>query len=72
MLGLVPFTVVLVGLATSVHTESVGRVIELTLGRIVPGASADVVEKAFEGTRRSAAATCGARSRSGWASGSRC
>jgi YihY family inner membrane protein len=54
VLGLVPFTVVLVGLATSVHTESVGRVIELTLGRIVPGASADVVEKAFEGTRRSA------------------
>ncbi|MFF9488089.1 YihY/virulence factor BrkB family protein [Streptomyces sp. NPDC014676] len=54
VLGLVPFTVALVGLATSVHTESVGRVIELTLGRIVPGASADIVEDAFEGTRRSA------------------
>ncbi|MFJ7771203.1 YihY/virulence factor BrkB family protein [Streptomyces sp. NPDC097107] len=54
VLGLVPFTIVLVGLATSVHTEGVGRVVELTLGRIVPGASADVVEKAFEGTRRSA------------------
>ncbi|MFH9729056.1 YihY/virulence factor BrkB family protein [Streptomyces sp. NPDC017260] len=54
VIGLVPFTIVLVGLATSVHTEGVGRVIELTLGRIVPGASADVVEKAFEGTRRSA------------------
>lgn len=54
VLGLVPFTVALVGLATSVHTDSVGRVIELTLGRIVPGASADIVEDAFEGTRRSA------------------
>ncbi|WP_338703297.1 YihY/virulence factor BrkB family protein [Streptomyces sp. Q6] len=54
VLGLVPFTVVLVGLATSVHTEPVGRVIELTLGGIVPGASADVVEKALDGTRRTA------------------
>ncbi|WP_030866807.1 YihY/virulence factor BrkB family protein [Streptomyces sp. NRRL S-37] len=54
VLGLVPFTVALVGLATSVHTEGVGRVVELTLGRIVPGASADIVEDAFEGTRRSA------------------
>lgn len=54
VLGLVPFTVALVGLATSVHTEGVGRIIELTLGRIVPGASADVVEDAFDGTRRSA------------------
>ncbi|MFF7048777.1 YihY/virulence factor BrkB family protein [Streptomyces griseorubiginosus] len=54
VLGLVPCTVALVGLATSVHTESVGRVIELTLGRIVPGASSDIVEEAFEGTRRTA------------------
>ncbi|MEV5612786.1 YihY/virulence factor BrkB family protein [Streptomyces sp. NPDC052225] len=54
VLGLVPFTVVLVGLATSVHTESVGRVVELTLARIVPGASTGVVEKAFDGTRRTA------------------
>jgi YihY family inner membrane protein len=52
VVGLVPCTVALVGLATSVHTEGVGRVIELTLGRIVPGASADVVEDAFDGTRR--------------------
>ncbi|GAA4803920.1 YihY/virulence factor BrkB family protein [Streptomyces ziwulingensis] len=54
VLGLVPFTVALVGLATSVHTESVGRVIELTLGSIVPGASDQVVADAFEGTRTSA------------------
>lgn len=54
VLGLVPCTVALVGLATSVHTEGVGRVIELTLGRIVPGASAGIVEDAFDGTRRTA------------------
>ncbi|CAL9634178.1 YihY/virulence factor BrkB family protein [Streptomyces pilosus] len=54
VLGLVPFTVALVGLATSTHTESVGRVIELALGDIVPGASADIVEDAFDGTRRTA------------------
>jgi YihY family inner membrane protein len=52
VLGMVPFTFALVGLATTVHTESVGRIIELTLGRIVPGASADVVEEALAGTRR--------------------
>ncbi|MFH8447841.1 YihY/virulence factor BrkB family protein [Streptomyces fungicidicus] len=54
VLGLVPCTVALVGLATSVHTESVGRVIELTLGRIVPGTGAGLVEDALDGTRRSA------------------
>lgn len=60
VLGLVPFTVALVGLATSVHTEGVGRVVELTLGRIVPGASADLVQDAFDGTRRSAHGDIGA------------
>lgn len=54
VLGLVPFTVALVGLATSVHTEGVGRIVELVLGRIVPGAGADVVEDALDGTRRTA------------------
>ncbi|MFF5251348.1 YihY/virulence factor BrkB family protein [Streptomyces leeuwenhoekii] len=54
VVGLVPCTVALVGLATSVHTEGLGRLIELTLGRIVPGASADVISDAFDGTRRSA------------------
>ncbi|MFD3842595.1 YihY/virulence factor BrkB family protein [Streptomyces sp. NPDC058642] len=54
VLGLVPCTVALVGLATTVHTESLGRVIELTLGRIVPGASAEIVEDALDGARRTA------------------
>jgi YihY family inner membrane protein len=51
---MVPFMIALVGVATVAHTESVGRIIELTLGRIVPGASAEVVEEALDGIRRSA------------------
>ncbi|MFF3311173.1 YihY/virulence factor BrkB family protein [Streptomyces sp. NPDC002952] len=54
VLGMVPFTIALVGVATTVHTESVGRVIELTLSRIVPGASTDLVKDALDKTRRSA------------------
>jgi YihY family inner membrane protein len=54
VLGMVPFTIALAGVATAAHTESVGRIIELTAGRIVPGASAEVVEEALAGTRRSA------------------
>ncbi|MFG3720276.1 YihY/virulence factor BrkB family protein [Streptomyces massasporeus] len=54
VLGMVPFTIALVGVATTVHTESVGRIIELTLGRIVPGASAELIEDALDGTERSA------------------
>ncbi len=54
VLGLVPCLVVLVGLATSVHTEGAGRVIELTLSRIVPGASEEVVEEVFDTTRHTA------------------
>ncbi|GGX89753.1 YihY/virulence factor BrkB family protein [Streptomyces minutiscleroticus] len=54
VLGLVPFTIALVGVATTVHTESVGKVVELTLARIVPGASSDLVRDALAGTERSA------------------
>ncbi|HZG06435.1 MAG TPA: YihY/virulence factor BrkB family protein [Streptomyces sp.] len=54
VLGMVPFTIALVGVASTVHTESVGRIIELTLARIVPGASAELVEEALGETRRSA------------------
>ncbi|KAA0943121.1 YihY/virulence factor BrkB family protein [Streptomyces apricus] len=54
VVGMVPFTIVLVGVATTVHTESIGRIIELTLGHIVPGASADLVEEALDKTERSA------------------
>ncbi|MFJ8506097.1 YihY/virulence factor BrkB family protein [Streptomyces avermitilis] len=57
VLGMVPFTIALVGVATTVHTESVGQIVELTLARIVPGASADVVKDALAGTRRTAHAS---------------
>ncbi|MEV8350493.1 YihY/virulence factor BrkB family protein [Streptomyces niveus] len=43
VLALVPFSIALVGVATSLHTESVGRVVELTLTRIAPGPSADLI-----------------------------
>ncbi|GAA3141121.1 hypothetical protein GCM10010521_29520 [Streptomyces rameus] len=54
VLGMVPFTIALVGLATAAHTESVGRVVELTLGRIGPGAGSDVIQDALRRTRRTA------------------
>ncbi|MET9908427.1 YihY/virulence factor BrkB family protein [Streptomyces sp. NPDC006476] len=54
VLGLVPLTLALVGLATSVHTDAVGRVVERALGDIVPGAGAQVLHEAFAGTRRTA------------------
>ncbi|MEU3184127.1 YihY/virulence factor BrkB family protein [Streptomyces sp. NPDC006923] len=56
VLGMVPFTIALVGVAATVHTESLGRIIELTLGRIVPGDSAELVQGALNDTRRSAGA----------------
>ncbi|WP_329391076.1 YihY/virulence factor BrkB family protein [Streptomyces sp. NBC_01716] len=43
VLALVPFSIALVGVATSLHTESVGRVVELTLTGIAPGPSADLI-----------------------------
>ncbi|MFJ4839668.1 YihY/virulence factor BrkB family protein [Streptomyces sp. NPDC088746] len=57
VVGMVPFVIALVGVATTVHTESIGRVIELTLGRIVPGASVELVQGALRDTRRSADST---------------
>lgn len=57
VVGLVPFAIALVGVATTVHTESIARVIELTLGRIVPGASVELVQGALRDTRHSAGST---------------
>lgn len=55
VLGIVPFLVAVVGAAATVHTDAVGRVVELTLTKIVPGDSADLIADAFAETRRSAA-----------------
>lgn len=53
-LAVVPFTIALVGLATTLHTESVGHAVELTLTRIAPGASSQLIEDALAEGRRSA------------------
>lgn len=53
-LAVVPFTIALVGLATTLHTESFGHAVELTLTRIAPGASSQLIEDALAEGRRSA------------------
>ncbi|WP_031079137.1 YihY/virulence factor BrkB family protein [Streptomyces sp. NRRL S-118] len=60
VLGIVPFTIALVGITTTVHTEGLGKAVELALARIVPGTSAEVVRQALADTRRSAGDTAGA------------
>ncbi|GAA2498640.1 YihY/virulence factor BrkB family protein [Streptomyces gobitricini] len=60
VLGVVPFTIALVGIATTMHTEGFGRAIESALARIVPGISGDVVRQVLADTRRSAGGTAGA------------
>ncbi|MGW7284748.1 YihY/virulence factor BrkB family protein [Streptomyces sp. NPDC054847] len=58
-LAVVPFTIALVGLAATLHTESVGRTVELMLTRIAPGASSRLIEDALAAGRRSAGADTG-------------
>ncbi|QNE76075.1 hypothetical protein F0344_16910 [Streptomyces finlayi] len=53
-LALVPFTIALVGVAATLSTESAGRAVELTLTRIAPGASSQLIEDALADGRRSA------------------
>ncbi|ORT55648.1 YihY/virulence factor BrkB family protein [Streptomyces sp. CB03238] len=61
VLGIVPFTIALVGIATTMHTESVGQAIELALAQIIPGTGTELVQQALSDTRRSAGAdTAGA------------
>ncbi|WP_336317897.1 YihY/virulence factor BrkB family protein [Streptomyces lavendofoliae] len=54
VLGIVPFTIALVGITTTMHTEGFGRAIESALSQIVPGLSGDVVRQVLADTRRSA------------------
>ncbi|TXL88394.1 YihY/virulence factor BrkB family protein [Streptomyces sp. NBC_01725] len=54
VLALVPFSIALVGVATSLHTESVGRVVELTLTRIAPGPSAELIRTSLGRTEEGA------------------
>lgn len=51
VLALIPFAIAVVGLSVALHTESVGQVAELTLRRVVPHASSDLVTQALQGSR---------------------
>ncbi|MER7779858.1 YihY/virulence factor BrkB family protein [Streptomyces sp. NPDC096191] len=56
VIGMVPLAIALVGVSAATHTESVGRLIELTLSEIVPPASADLVREGLLATRTHAGA----------------
>ncbi|WP_333777302.1 YihY/virulence factor BrkB family protein [Streptomyces sp. IBSBF 3136] len=54
VLAVIPLAIAFVGLSTSLHTESIGRLAELTIHRIARGPSADVVDDALDRGRRTA------------------
>ncbi|MFE3636606.1 YihY/virulence factor BrkB family protein [Streptomyces cellostaticus] len=54
VLALVPLSIAFVGLSTSLHTENVGKLAELTIHRIAQGPSAHVVDDALDRGRRTA------------------
>ncbi|MEU6770618.1 YihY/virulence factor BrkB family protein [Streptomyces sp. NPDC046759] len=51
VLAVVPLVIAFVGLSTTLHTENVGRVAELTIHRIAQGPSAGVVDDALDSSR---------------------
>ncbi|MFJ7203715.1 YihY/virulence factor BrkB family protein [Streptomyces sp. NPDC098789] len=53
VLTLVPLAIAAVGLSGVLHTEEVGRVVELTIRQTTSGPSQDLVEDALGGSRRS-------------------
>ncbi|OIJ67315.1 YihY/virulence factor BrkB family protein [Streptomyces mangrovisoli] len=54
VLAVIPLAIAFVGLSTTLHTENVGRLAELTIHRMVSGPSAGVVDDALDGSRRTA------------------
>ncbi|MFF9287149.1 YihY/virulence factor BrkB family protein [Streptomyces griseosporeus] len=54
VLAVIPLAIVFVGLSTSLHTENIGRLAELTIHRIAQGPSAGVVDDALARSRRTA------------------
>ncbi|MFJ3233721.1 YihY/virulence factor BrkB family protein [Streptomyces sp. NPDC086787] len=54
VLAVIPLAIAFVGLSSSLHTENIGRLAELTIHRISEGPSADVVDDALDGSRRKA------------------
>ncbi|MFF5028698.1 YihY/virulence factor BrkB family protein [Streptomyces collinus] len=54
VLAVIPLAIAFVGLSTSLHTENIGRLAELTIHRIARGPSAHVVDDALDRSRRTA------------------
>ncbi|MFD9367760.1 YihY/virulence factor BrkB family protein [Streptomyces sp. NPDC060020] len=54
VLSIVPLAIAAIGLSGVLHTEGVGRVAELTIGRITSGPSREVVDEALRESRRHA------------------
>ncbi|NEA38802.1 YihY/virulence factor BrkB family protein [Streptomyces sp. SID11385] len=48
VLAVIPLVIAFVGLSTSLHTEDLGRLAQLTLHRITAGPSSEVVDEALE------------------------
>ncbi|MFF3316041.1 YihY/virulence factor BrkB family protein [Streptomyces sp. NPDC003035] len=53
-LAVVPFMIALVGVASTLHSDGIGRTVELTLTQIAPGASSELIEDVLGAGRRSA------------------
>ncbi|QGZ47589.1 hypothetical protein GPZ77_03550 [Streptomyces sp. QHH-9511] len=53
-LAVVPFVIALVGVASTLHSDGIGRTVELTLTQIAPGASSALIEDVLAAGRRSA------------------
>ncbi|MFI5820541.1 YihY/virulence factor BrkB family protein [Streptomyces rishiriensis] len=54
VLSVIPLAIAFVGLSTTLHTENIGRIAELTIHRMAEGPSADVVDDALDRSRRTA------------------
>ncbi|OKK22060.1 ribonuclease BN [Streptomyces sp. CB00455] len=54
VLSIVPLAIAAIGLSSVLHTEDVGRVAELTIGRITSGPSQEMVDEALRQSRRNA------------------
>ncbi|MEW2168065.1 YihY/virulence factor BrkB family protein [Streptomyces sp. NPDC007084] len=54
VLAVIPLAIAFVGLSTSLHTENIGRVAELTIHRLAAGPSAEVVDDALQRSRHKA------------------
>ncbi|MFD3531366.1 YihY/virulence factor BrkB family protein [Streptomyces sp. NPDC058664] len=53
-LAVVPFVIALVGVASTLHSDGIGRTVELALTQIAPGASSALIEDVLATGRRSA------------------